>query len=277
METRTDRGTFSAAHRRVYPKRAARTSRSSFSQGTAWRTPSGQQLGTRPWRIGLCIRDASTPQSFAGGYRALQSTHRTARRVPRLSTVPGLLSCPNCPTSSSTWSVSRSRVTGRLLERVRVAHPFLVRTFDPPLDATFGKDRSRPAPPRQTDRLRVRGRTLSRPASHDRRAASLEGRRREAAGKIGLAAFDFPDGTLTLTEAGTKRRASLHVVRGEAELARHDPGGLEVLDADAEHLPGRAAASTTTRSSARSPTRTSSAASATRTRTRSCTAPSSRR
>jgi formamidopyrimidine-DNA glycosylase len=52
-------------------------------------------------------------------------------------------------------------------------------------------------------------------------------------GKVGLAAFDFPDGTLTLTEAGTKRRASLHVVRGGADLAKHQPGGLEVLGCDA--------------------------------------------
>jgi formamidopyrimidine-DNA glycosylase len=51
-------------------------------------------------------------------------------------------------------------------------------------------------------------------------------------GKIGLAAFRFPDGTLTLTEAGTKKRASLHVVRGRAALAQHNPGGLEILDSD---------------------------------------------
>jgi formamidopyrimidine-DNA glycosylase len=51
-------------------------------------------------------------------------------------------------------------------------------------------------------------------------------------GKIGLAAFDFPNGTLTLTEAGSKKRASLHVVRGAESLASHQPGGLEVLDAD---------------------------------------------
>jgi formamidopyrimidine-DNA glycosylase len=51
-------------------------------------------------------------------------------------------------------------------------------------------------------------------------------------GKVGLAAFDFPNGTLILIEAGTKKRASLHVVRGEEALARHNPGGLEVLDAD---------------------------------------------
>jgi formamidopyrimidine-DNA glycosylase len=51
-------------------------------------------------------------------------------------------------------------------------------------------------------------------------------------GKVGLAAFDFPAGTLLLTEAGSKKRASLHVVEGEAALAGHDPGGLEVLEAD---------------------------------------------
>ena len=51
--------------------------------------------------------------------------------------------------------------------------------------------------------------------------------------KLGLAAFDFPDGTLTLTEAGTKKRAALHIARGENTLLRHDPGGLEVLEAAA--------------------------------------------
>jgi len=51
-------------------------------------------------------------------------------------------------------------------------------------------------------------------------------------GRVGLAALDFSEGTLVLTEAGTRRRASLHLVRGEATLAAHDPGGLEVLDAD---------------------------------------------
>jgi len=51
-------------------------------------------------------------------------------------------------------------------------------------------------------------------------------------GKIGLAAFDFPTGTLTLTEASSKKRASLHLVTGEAALAEYDSGGLEVLEAD---------------------------------------------
>jgi formamidopyrimidine-DNA glycosylase len=124
------------------------------------------------------------------------------------------------------------RITGRVLERIRVAHPFLVRTFDPPLDAVSGKT--------------VRGlRRLGKRIVFEFDDAlflvlhlMIAGRLHwkppgaKPAGKIGLAAFDFPSGTLILTEAGSKRRASLHVVRGEAELARHDPDGLEVLDAD---------------------------------------------
>ena len=58
-------------------------------------------------------------------------------------------------------------------------------------------------------------------------------------GRVGLAALDFPDGTLTLTEAGTRRRASIHLVRGEAALAAHDPGGLDVLGGDAPPHSGR--------------------------------------
>jgi formamidopyrimidine-DNA glycosylase len=55
-------------------------------------------------------------------------------------------------------------------------------------------------------------------------------------GKVGLAAFDFPNGTLVLTEAGTKKRASLHLVRGEAALAEHNRRGLEVLEASTEQF-----------------------------------------
>ena len=68
--------------------------------------------------------------------------------------------------------------------------------------------------------LMVAGRLLWRP------------RGAKVAGKIGLAAFDFPTGTLLLNEAGTKKRAALHLVAGEAALAAHDPGGLEILEAD---------------------------------------------
>jgi formamidopyrimidine-DNA glycosylase len=125
------------------------------------------------------------------------------------------------------------RVTGRVLEQVRVSHPFLVRTFDPPLETVFG---------RSVRELRRLGKRIIFGFDeelflvlHLMIAGRLHWKAAGAkpAGKIGLAAFDFPNGSLTLTEAGTKRRASLHVVRGETELARHNPGGLEVLDADA--------------------------------------------
>ena len=61
------------------------------------------------------------------------------------------------------------------------------------------------------------------------------------AGRVGLAALDFPGGTLTLTEAGTRRRASIHLARGEAALAAHDPGGLDVLGATAAEFRARSA------------------------------------
>jgi formamidopyrimidine-DNA glycosylase len=124
------------------------------------------------------------------------------------------------------------RVLGQPLERCRIVSPFLVRSFEPPLKELEGK------PVRALRRLGKRivfafdeelflvlhlmiaGRLHWKPAG-----AKLPG-------KVGLAAFDFPNGTLVLTEAGSKKRASLFVVRGEPGLAEHNPGGLEVMTAD---------------------------------------------
>jgi formamidopyrimidine-DNA glycosylase len=125
----------------------------------------------------------------------------------------------------------KPRVQGQVLERVRLANPFLLRTFEPPLEETHGK---------KVTGLRRIGKRIVFAVEPDlflvlhlMIAGRLHWKPRGAKppGKVGLAAFDFPTGTLILTEAGTKRRASLHLVRGEAELAKHDPGGLEVLDA----------------------------------------------
>lgn len=124
------------------------------------------------------------------------------------------------------------RVLGRRLERVRLGHPFLVRTPDPPITAVEG---------RQVLALRRMGKRIAFAFDdelfvvlHLMVAGRLRWRERGVAipGKAGLAAFDFESGTLLLTEAGSKRQASLHVVRGEAALAEHDRGGLEVLEAD---------------------------------------------
>ncbi|HKB04555.1 MAG TPA: DNA-formamidopyrimidine glycosylase family protein, partial [Gemmataceae bacterium] len=126
----------------------------------------------------------------------------------------------------------RPRVVGRPLERVFIKSPFLLRSVAPSPAAVQGMT---------VQGLRRLGKRIVFEFDgelylvlHLMIAGRLHWKERGAKppGKIGLAAFDFPDGTLVLTEASSKRRASLHVVQGEKELARHDPGGLEVLTAD---------------------------------------------
>ncbi len=126
----------------------------------------------------------------------------------------------------------KPRTLGQRLERVRLLNPFLLRTFEPPIREVEGRTviglrrlGKRVVFAFETDLFLV---------LHLMIAGRLHWKKKGAKppGKIGLAAFDFPEGTLTLTEAGSKRRASLHLVRGEIELAKHNPGGLEVLDAD---------------------------------------------
>ena len=121
---------------------------------------------------------------------------------------------------------------GATLERVRLLTPFLLRSVDPPLGAVTGK---------RVTGLRRIGKRLVIALEDDfflvihlMIAGRLHWKATGAKppGKIGLAAFDFSTGTLVLTEAGTKRRASLEAVRGEAGLRALDPGGIEVLDAD---------------------------------------------
>src|SRR5262245_56182080 len=122
------------------------------------------------------------------------------------------------------------RAKGRTLQRVRLLSPFLLRSVEPPPAAVEGRT------VRGLRRLGKRIVFALEPdlflVLHLMIAGRLHWKPPGARppGKVGLAAFDFPDGTLTLTEAGSKRRASLYVVRGEADLARHNPGGLEVLE-----------------------------------------------
>ena len=133
-----------------------------------------------------------------------------------------------------------ARILGRTLERVRLASPFLLRSFEPPLTAAHG---------RRVVALRRLGKRIAIGlAAPDDREDERElwlvlhlmiaGRLRwrdpgvTIPRRLGLAAFDFADGSLLLTEAGTKKRASLHVVEGAEALARHDPGGIDPLTAD---------------------------------------------
>ena len=139
---------------------------------------------------------------------------------------------PELPDIETYLSCLAPRILGEPLEHARVRHFFFVRTVEPPLAAAEG---------RRVTELRRLGKRIVFGLEDDLFLVfhlMIAGRFRwrpsgaRVPGKFGLAAFDFPTGTLLLTEAGTKTRASLHVVRGEAALAAHDPGGLEPLTAD---------------------------------------------
>jgi formamidopyrimidine-DNA glycosylase len=139
---------------------------------------------------------------------------------------------PELPDVELYLSALRPRIVGHTLERVRLAAPFLLRSVDPPLDDIFG---------RPIQRLRRLGKRIVWEFDDELFLVfhlMIAGRFRwRAAGspiprKLGLAAFDFQSGTLLLTEASTHKRASLYVVRGEAALADHDPGGVEVMNVD---------------------------------------------
>lgn len=139
---------------------------------------------------------------------------------------------PELPDILSYIEALEPRVTGEPIERVRVNTPFLLRTADPPLKSVEGLAvrelrhvGKRIAFGLDGDywlvlHLMIAGRLHWRPSN-----AKLSGRQN-------LAAFDFPKGSLVLTEAGTKRRAALHLFRGEAALESIDPGGIDVFAAD---------------------------------------------
>lgn len=122
------------------------------------------------------------------------------------------------------------RVLGQMLEGVRVGSPFLVRSTEPAIDAAVGR------PVVGVRRIGKRVVIVLEPdlfvVIHLMIAGRFGWKARGAKvpGKIGLACFDFPTGCLVLTEASTQKRASLHVVRGEGELALHNPGGVEPLE-----------------------------------------------
>jgi len=133
----------------------------------------------------------------------------------------------------------RNRLAGRTLTRLRVLNPFVLRSVTPPIASAEG---------RKVSGLRRIGKRI---------VVELEGKLflvlhlmiagrlrwlasgAKPPGRISLAVFEFQDDTLVLTEAGTKRRASIHLVEGEAALAAMDPGGLEVLEARLEDFAAR--------------------------------------
>ena len=128
------------------------------------------------------------------------------------------------------------RILGETIEAIRIASPFLLRSVDPPVSAAIDK---------RVTGLRRIGKRIAIGLDdglflvlHLMIAGRLHWRVPGAAlkSKQTLAAFDFSEGSLVLTEAGSKKRASLYVVGGEAGLRDHDPGGLEVLEANLEEF-----------------------------------------
>jgi formamidopyrimidine-DNA glycosylase len=138
---------------------------------------------------------------------------------------------PELPDVTVYVEALRDRVEGRPLERVRLGSPFLLRTVEPPLSAFAGRRVEAVSRLGKRIVLAFEGDLLL--AIHLMVAGRLHWRPPGAKlpGKAGLAAFDFPDGTLTLTEAGSKRRAALHALAGQDGLAALDRGGLEPLEA----------------------------------------------
>jgi formamidopyrimidine-DNA glycosylase len=126
----------------------------------------------------------------------------------------------------------RPRIVGHALTSVRLVSPFLLRSVDPPLPSAVGRT------VRDLHRLGTRIAIEMDDEMFLVFHLMIAGRFRWKAagaavpGKVGLMALDFAHGSLIMTEAGTRRQASLHVVKGRAQLAQHDRGGLEVLDAD---------------------------------------------
>jgi formamidopyrimidine-DNA glycosylase len=139
---------------------------------------------------------------------------------------------PELPDISAYITALEARIRSQPLEHVRLASPFLLRSADPPLSNVEG---------RVVRELRRIGKRIAFGVDGDlwlvlhlMIAGRLHWKPRGAKlpGRNNLAAFDFPNGSLTLTEAGSKHRASLHVLAGEEGLRSVDPGGLEVFSSD---------------------------------------------
>ena len=146
---------------------------------------------------------------------------------------------PELPDLTVYLEALEARIVGQRLERVLIRSPFLLRTAEPPLESVQGK---------RVNEVRRIGKRL---------AIGLEGdlwlvfhlmiagrlhwydRGTTPSKRAALARLEFGNGVLTLTEAGTKRRASLHLIHGEEALRRQDPGGIEVLQSNLAQFAGR--------------------------------------
>jgi len=146
---------------------------------------------------------------------------------------------PELPDVTIYLEALERRILGRTLRRAMIAGPFLLRTVDPPLESVHGHT---------VEKLRRLGKRIAIGLDNDvwlvfhlMIAGRLHWKERTVKpdGRRTLAAFEFDSGTLTLTEAGTRKRASLHLMNGEAELAKLDPGGIDVFSATLDQFGAR--------------------------------------
>src|SRR6266705_6319251 len=152
--------------------------------------------------------------------------------LPRAIEACTLLVMRELPDISAYITALEPRIVGEPVEHVRLASPFLLRTVEPPIASVEG---------RKVRELRRIGKRIAIGVEDDLwlvlhlmiagrlhlRAAGVK-----LAGRNQLAAFDFPNGSLVLTEAGAKRRASLHLLKGAESLGAMDPGGIEIFASD---------------------------------------------
>jgi formamidopyrimidine-DNA glycosylase len=155
---------------------------------------------------------------------------------PRLSILMDPISMPELPDVTVYIEALSERVLNQPIQKIRIGSPFVLRSFDPAVGAAEGK---------KVLALRRLGKRIVFELEDDLYlivhlmiAGRFHWKSKGAkiARKYGQAALDFPNGTLLLTEAGTKKRASIYLVRGSAALREHDPGGLEVFDASVEQF-----------------------------------------
>ena len=139
---------------------------------------------------------------------------------------------PELPDVTVYVEALRPRVVGARLERIRFASPFVLRSVDPPASDVVGRVATGVERLGKRVVLALDGERFV--VVHLMIAGRLHWKAAGARppGKIGVAAFDFSSGTLLMTEAGTKKRAAVHLVRGASALAEHDRGGVEPLAVD---------------------------------------------
>jgi len=177
--------------------------------------------------VGTAARAARLLQRWA---RATDAPQQASLR-PFTDPLPSSPVMPELPDIVIYVEALEQRLVGQPIERIEVPSPFVLRSVDPPIEAAEGKT---------VQAIRRLGKRVVIGLTEDLFLVfhlMIAGRFRWMAagskgpGKITLLAIEFPTGRLVMTEAGKKKRASLHLVRGEAALAEHDPGGQEVLEA----------------------------------------------